>query len=515
MLPLGVVAVCAVGVERAVWAHLAEHVLPQALVNTAWLLLGVGLGTAVLGTLLAALVALCEFPGRRWLSWALLLPLAMPTYVLAVAAVGLLDYAAPLPSALRALGVGFPDIRSRGGVILVMTLALYPYVYLVARPAFASQGLRVLEVGRALGMGPFRAFLRASLPLARPWIAGGTLLVLMETLADFGAVAAFNYDTLTTAIYKAWFGLFSLDAALSVAGVLILLVLVLLTAESKLRAHREYTALGVALPRRLPLGRWRWLATAACLLVLALGFVLPLVQLLQWSWTHRHDIGMHDLRLAVHSVSLGLVAATMTITAAVLLAYAVRHQADRFTQVCARLATLGYALPGALLAVGLYVPLARGTAFISDTWGIATTVQTSLLLLVLAYGVRFLAVAHTPLAAALLRIRPSLDEAARLHGVRGISLIWKVHLPLLRGSLATAMLLVFVDVMKEMPITLMTRPFGWDTLAIRVFELTQEGEWARAAWPSLTIVLAGLLPVLWLDRGIDAGISGRRRAPAA
>ncbi|MFP5306041.1 MAG: ABC transporter permease, partial [Gammaproteobacteria bacterium] len=302
LLPLGAVVGAALSPDPEIWAHLHRYVLPQVLTNTAWLLAGVGVGTALLGSVLAALVALCDFPGRRVFSWALLLPLAVPTYVLAVAFVGLLDFSAPLPSALREAGIVLPEIRSRGGVIAVMTLALYPYVYLVARAAFATQGLRTLEVARALGMSPPLAFVRASLPLARPWIAAGTLLVLMETLADFGAVAAFNYDTFTTAIYKAWFGLFSLDAALSITAVLLLVVVALVAAEARTRARSRYAAPGAAPAQRLALGRSGWLASALCTLVLLAAFVVPLAQLLHWAWAQAEPFGRHELQLGLRSV---------------------------------------------------------------------------------------------------------------------------------------------------------------------------------------------------------------------
>jgi iron(III) transport system permease protein len=503
LVPLVVTGTALIAPDPRLWTHLFDHVLPDVVANTAWLLLGVGLGTAVVGTVLAALVALCEFPGRRVFAWALLLPLAMPTYVLAVAAVGLLDYAGPVATVLREWGVGFPEIRSRGGIILVMTLALYPYVYLIARTAFASQGLRAFEAARSLGMSPLQAFLRASLPLARPWIAGGTVLVLMETLADFGAVAAFNYDTFTTAIYKAWFGMFSVDAALQIASVLLLVVLVLVALEARSRAHRVYAQLGGSPVRRVSLGRMRWIATALCTGVVVTAFLIPVLQLLRGAWWHVHELDLRYLALMGNSVTLGLVAALLTTAAGLVLAYAVRRQPGMLSSAIVRLATLGYALPGALLAIALYVPLARAAAALEQGLGTGALLQGSLVLLLMAYGVRFLAVAHAPISGALLRIRPSLDESAMLQGVGGVPLLWRVHLPLLRRGLFAAALLVFVDVMKEMPITLMTRPFGWDTLATRVFELTNEGEWARAAWPSLGILVAGLFPILWLNRGVE------------
>ena len=500
LLPLAAVAASYFHVDAALWAHFAQHVLPEVALNTLWLLVGVGIGVSLLGTALAALVALTEFPGRRFFGFGLLLPLAVPGYVLATAYVGLFDYGAPLASTLRGFGLSLPEIRSRGGVILVLTLALYPYVYLVARGAFASTGARALEAARALGHTPLQAFRRVALPLAAPWIAGGTLLALMETLADFGTVAVFNYDSFTTAIYKAWFALFSIDAALQLAGALLLVASVLLLLESRLRRGRRYAITQHVPAARLPLGRRGWAATLFCTTVLAVAFVLPVAQLAAWGFKHLHEADARLLRLAGNSLSLAALAAALTVTAALALAYAARLRASTVTRWATRIATLGYAFPGPLLALGLFVPYAAFINALNSASGMSLTVQGGLGLMLVAYAVRFAAVAHTPLANGLLRITPTMDEAARLLGVQGLQRLRRVHAPLLSGSLGTAALLVLVDVMKEMPLTLMTRPFGWDTLAVRIFELTSEGEWSRAALPALAIVLAGLLPLWLLNR---------------
>lgn len=480
--------------------HLTRYVLPQVGINTLWLLLGVGLGTSLLGTALAALIALCEFPGRRLFAWLLVLPLALPGYVLAVVFIDLLDYAGPVASWLRAIGAfALPEFRTRGGLIAVMTLALYPYVYLVAREAFASQGARALEAARALGMGPWRAFLRASLPMARPWIAGGTLLVLMETVADFGTVAAFGYDTFTTAIYQAWFALFSTDTALQIAAVMLLLVLVLVTVEALTRKRQSFAALGHRDAARMPLGNRAWIATGFCALVVSLALLLPMSRLVWNALAHLGDLDARYLDTVVNALTLAAIAALLTTTASFIIAMAARERPGLLTSATTRLATFGYGLPGALLAIGLYVPVARFSTWLAETHG-WDMLQGGLLLLLVAYGIRFTAVAHAPVAGGLLRIKPSLLEASRSLGVTGVRQLRQLHWPLLRGSFATASLLVFVDVMKEMPITLMMRPFGWDTLATRVFELTSEGEYARAALPALAIVLAGLVPVILLTR---------------
>lgn len=484
-------------------SHLADYVLPHVAVNTLWLLLAVGLGTCLLGTALAALVALCEFPGRRIFSWALVLPLALPGYVLAVVFIDLLDYAGPVASWLRSVGApALPPVRSRGGLIAVMTLALYPYVYLVAREAFASQGARALEAARALGMGPWRAFARASLPMARPWIAGGTLLALMETLADFGTVAAFGYDTFTTAIYKAWFAMFSTDTALQIAAVMLLVVMALVGIEAASRRRQSFVTLGRRGGVRVPLGRSAWWATAGCSTVLMLALVLPVSRLVWNSAAHLGDLDDRYFGTLTNALTLATLAALLTTTAAFVIAMAARERPGLTTTATTRLATFGYGLPGALLAIGLYVPVAQFSTWLADTHGMDPVLQGGLLLLLVAYGIRFMAVAHAPVSGGLLRIKPSLLEASRSLGVTGARQLRLVHWPLLRGSFATAALLVFVDVMKEMPITLMMRPFGWDTLATRVFELTTEGQWARAALPALAIVLAGLVPVMLLTRRV-------------
>ncbi|MGQ0619568.1 MAG: ABC transporter permease [Panacagrimonas sp.] len=505
LLPLAAAVSSFARLDPDLWSHLATYVLPQVLPDTLWLLLGVSLGVSVLGTALALLVTLFEFPGRRFFAWALLLPLAMPAYVLATVFVGSLDYAGAVATGLRGWGIVLPELRNGFGATLVLVAALYPYVYLVVRSSLASQGGRLLEVARSLGVSPTRAVFRVALPMAWPAVAGGTLLAAMETLADFGTVAAFNYDTFTTAIYKAWFALFSISAALQLAGVLLLLVLGLLILQGALTGARRYTQSGPP-PARIALtGIAAIVASAACALILLLAFGLPALRLLSWSAGYLADLDPRLAQAGLNAVLLGLLAASLSLLVATLLGYSTRRApGSAVTRAASRVATLGYALPGALLAVGLFVPLAGLMRGINQAFGWHMALQGSLLLMLIAYGVRFTAVAHAPVVAGLGRIRISLDESARLLGVTGLSQLRRVHVPLLRPGLAAAAALVFVDVMKEMPITLMMRPFGWDTLAVRVFELTSEGEWKRAALPSLAIVAAGLIPVWWLTRGLES-----------
>lgn len=494
------------------WRHLLDYVLAEVLVNTLWLVVGVAVVAGLIGTSLAWLTAVTEFPGRRFFSWALMLPIAVPGYVMAFVAIGLLDYSGPLQSMLRELTGGnfsLPAVRGRAGVIGAMSLVLYPYVYLIARNAFLTQGTRALEVGQSLGLGRLQGFLRISLPMARPWIAGGLMLVVMETLADFGTVAVFNYNTFTTAIYKSWFSLFSLRAALQLSSVLMLLVLVAVLVERRLRANAHYTNQSAPASQRIALRGWlRWAACAFAAVVIIVAFFVPMTQMIVWSWQNfAQDFNSRYLSFVSHSLLLAGTSALLITFVALLLAYSLRNATGMFTMICARFATLGYALPGTVLAVGIFVPLAGLSGVVQSVLdrlfaaGAPTVLlQTTLMTMLLAYLVRFLAVAYTPVDSNMQRVTRSVDDASRSLGISGTRMLKRVHFPILRGGLLTAMTLVFVDVMKEMPITLMTRPFGWDTLAVRVFEMTSEGHWERAALPALAIVIAGLVPVMLMIR---------------
>jgi iron(III) transport system permease protein len=510
LVPVAVTFSAFAHVEGDILAHLTAFVLPELLANTGWLVLGVGIGVSVLGVSLAWLVAMCEFPGRRLFDWALLLPLALPAYVTAFVAIGLLDFTGPLQTALReAFGpMKLPEIRSRGGVILVMTLALYPYVYLIARNAFATQGAIALEAAQSLGLSRRQGFFRVALPMARPWIAAGLMLALMETLADFGTMAIFNYDTFTTAIYKAWYSLFSLPAAAQLASILILFVLVAVVFEQRSRMQMRFGTVGRSTAsRRIKLSP---LLAGLSLLyaggVLVVAFIIPVSQLALWA----RDVMANDLdsrywAFAWHSLLLAGMGALMVVAVALLLAYAGRQRPGQAMVWIQRLATIGYAFPGAVLAVGLFIPVAWLDNLLIDAgrdwfgFGGSEIIKGTLLVMLLAYLVRFLAVGFGPIDSGLHRITRNVDEAARNLGTGAAGLLTRVHLPMLRASLLTAAALAFVDIMKEMPITLMTRPFGWDTLAVRVFEMTSEGEWERAALPSLAIVIAGIIPIILLS----------------
>ena len=491
-------------------SHLAQYVLPQTIKNTIFLVVGVGVVTTTLGVSLAWLTGVCDFPLRKFFVWALILPMAIPGYVMAFALVGLFEYTGPVQQFLRdAFGSSnaFPDIYSYGGVVMALSLALYPYTYLMVRNAFQTQGLRSLEVGQSLGLSVRESFWRICLPMARPWIAGGTLLVMMETVSDFGTVAIFNYDTLTSAIYKTWFGLYSLPAALQVASVLLIFVVVITLLERRSRASQRFsqTRSSKSVAGRIHLsGVYRWLALLACLLVFSLAFVMPVMRLLYWAVPNMDtELTTQFWAYVAGSTSLSLLAMMMIAGLALLMAFSARTYNSPFAKIVVRISTMGYALPGTVLAVGLFVPVAAIDNVLGAMGLSSPLLQGTMVVMLLAYSVRFMAVAFSPLESNLLRITPSIDAASRSLGVSGIKMLAKVHLPMVKGGLLTAMVLVFVDVMKELPITLMTRPFGFNTLAVRIFELSSEGLWERAALPALAIVLVGLIPAFILIRKSD------------
>ncbi|MFQ5754757.1 MAG: ABC transporter permease [Acidiferrobacterales bacterium] len=509
-----IVVVCAAWLTPSgeVWRHLADTILLELIRNTVVLIVGVGAGVLVLGVGLAWLTAMYDFPGRRLFDWALMLPLAIPAYVLAFVFVGLLDVGGPVQAWLRhSVGAQpnwFPPVRSHGGVVTVLVLAFYPYVYMLARAAFLSQGHAMLETGRVFGLRPWSAFLRVAIPVARPAIAAGVALALMETLADFGTVSVFNYDTFTTAIYKAWFGLFNLDAAAQLASLLLLFVALALYGERRMRGNARYDVHGG--PGRTKRYRLRGGraagATALAASVLLFAFVIPVAQLALWAWSAMaQELDLRYLRFFANTVFLGSAAALITTFGALLLAYTYRLRPDRLTRAGVRFATLGYALPGSVLAVGImlsFVWLDQRIAGVVAYWGLQAglLLTGSLIAVILAYMVRFMAVAHGPVDSGFERIGPSLLQAARSLGCGTWEILWRVFIPILRTGVLSAILLVFVEVMKEMPATLLLRPFGWDTLATRIFELTSEGEWERAALPAVNLVLLGLIPVVMLVR---------------
>ena len=500
------------------WRHLAATVLPDYVTNSLLLMLGVTVGTLIGGVGTAWLTSMCQFPGRGLFEWALLLPMAMPAYIIAYTYTGMLDFAGPVQTSLRGLtgwGHGdywFPEVRSLGGAALMLSLVLYPYVYLLTRAAFLSQSLCVLDVSRTLGNGPWQTFWRVALPLARPAIAAGLSLALMETLADYGTVQYFGVQTFTTGIFRTWYGLGDPAGAAQLSALLLSFVLVLIALEHSSRRHSRYhqTSQRHQAIRRHRLRGWRAAAAVAfSALPLLFGFLIPAGQLAVWAATIAHTV--YDTRflgLVLNSLGLAALAALAALVCAVLLAYGKRLHPSPPVRTAVRLAGLGYAVPGTVIAIGVIIPFAWLDNTL-DAWLRATfQVSTGLLLsgtlaaLLFAYLVRFLAVALQTVEAGLGKIRPSMDEAARSMALRPGQVLRRVHLPMLKGSLITALLLVFVDVLKELPATLILRPFNFNTLAVRAFELASDERLADSAPAALTIVLAGLIPVILLSRSI-------------
>lgn len=495
-----------------VWAHLWQTQLLDLIWNTIRLMLGIGVGVLVLGTGLAWLVTRYRFPGQPIFEWLLILPLAMPSYVIGFVFLAIFDYTGPVQTWLRAAfgsSVWFPEIKSYGGVSLVMSLVLYPYVYMLARTAFLEQAAATIEAARSLGFGPRAMFWRVALPLARPSIIAGMSFALMEALADFGTVAIFGYPTFTVAIYRIWFGMFDRPAATQIASLLMLFTFVLYLLEragrGRARFHQTQGTVRPYLPRKLR--GWRALVAIGIVsFVIGIAFILPVIQLVIWVTT-RLEYDYRYWEFLFNTLALGLMTATLAVGAAVVVAYGLRLSRSRAVAAFARLASMGYALPGSVIAVGVLAPLAfldhTLDAFLQKTLGISSglLLTGSMIGLVFAYLVRFLAVSFQTVEASLVKITPTMDMAGRSLGVSTGGVLWRIHLPLIRRGLIAALILVFVDVMKEMPATLLLRPFGYDTLAIRVWQFTSESLWESAALPALTIVVAGILPVLVLVKG--------------
>ena len=516
--PLLVLPLSFVG-EGAAFGEIAAALLPQALAASAVLAAGVGVGTVLIGGGLAVLVTFYDFPGRRWLDWALVLPLAMPAYVLVFVLLGQYDPDGGLQTVLRAVfGPGFllPEVRSAAGAITVLTLVLYPYVYVLGRAAFLSQSRDTLEAARSLGLSQGAAIRRVALPLARPALAAGGALAVMEALADFGAVNLLNYRAMTDAIYRVWYGTFDRAGALHLASVLVTFTFTLVALERLLRGRARYhgaLARGEAVvPRRLT-GIRGALAALGPVLLLVVVLVAPLLQLALWAIRSLGEgAGAAALTgAALNSLLLASVAAIVTVCAATLIAYGRRTSPSRIGGLAASLSSLGYAVPGTVVAVAVYTPLAwidRRLAGGADSWlglDLPLLFTGTMLGLVLAYLVRFHALALSAVTTRMERIEPALDDAARSLGADHPRVLNDIHVPLLWPGILTAGLLVFVEVMKELPVTALLRPLGGDTLAVTVWEATKDSRFDTAALPALLIVAVGLVPVIGLVRLSRAG----------
>jgi iron(III) transport system permease protein len=516
VLPILAVILIAFTPGDDIWSHLASTVLPGYIVTTLELMAGVGAGTLLIGVSAAWLVTMCRFPGRRIFEWAMLLPMAMPAYVIAYVYTDLLEFAGPLQAMLREMfgwsskrDYWFPEIRSTGGAMAMLTLVLYPYVYLLARAAFLEQSVGVLEASRSLGRGPWRSFFTVALPMARPGIVIGISFALMETLNDFGTVDFFAVNTFTQGIFDVWMNMNNIAGAAQLATVLLLFVAVIVLSERYARRKQRFhntTSKYQPLPAYRLRGGIALLATGFCTVVVTLGFLLPTFVLLAYARQYFDPVLALEISAhAANSVQLSALAGVIAMLVAIVVAYSVRIKGGPLLRAVGRMAGFGYAVPGAVLAVGVMVTLGqvdnRLDGFMRDSFGISTGLLFSGTIAAVTFGylVRFLALSLGTVEAGLGKITPSMDGASRNLGRGALATMYRVHLPLMRGSVLTAVLLVFVDCMKELPMTIILRPFNFQTLATFVHQYASDEQLGEAALAALSIVAVGILPVIILS----------------
>ena len=522
-LPVLTVFWLAVFPSENIWPHLWETVLPGYIIVTLELMAGVAAGTILIGVSAAWLVTACDFPGRRIFEWALVLPLAMPAYVVAYVYTDILEYAGPVQAVLRDIfgwsssqDYWFPEIRSLGGAVLVMTMTLYPYVYLLARSAFLEQSSGVGEAARTLGCSPWAAFRRVSLPMARPSIVVGVSLVLMETLNDFGTVDFFAVQTLTTGMFNVWLVMNNTGGGAQIAVVMLIFVVFLLIAERAARRRRGYHDTSTRPGRAVGFELFGWrriLAVLICGVPILIGFAVPAALLVSYA-VEFYGVSLNNKfpQAAFNSILLAAIAAGAAVVIGLFLAYAVRLRRSTTLRNLARFASLGYAVPGAVLAIGILFPFGAFDnavdSFARATFGISTGLILSgtIVAVLFAYVVRFLALAYGTLEAGLGRVTPHMDDAARTLKHGPAQALIKVNLPIIRGSIMTAAILIFVDCMKELPATLLLRPFNFDTLATYVYQFASDELLEECALGAVTIVAAGVIPVILLTR-----VMGRER----
>jgi len=502
-----------------IWQHLTSTVLPDYIKTTLTLMLGVGLGTIVLGVGSGWLVTMCRFPGKRIFEWALLLPMAMPAYVIAYVYTDILEYAGPIQNTLRDIfewqtkrDYWFPEIRSVGGATAMLTLVLYPYVYMLSRAAFLEQSVCVLEASRVLGRGPWRSFFSVALPLARPAIVIGVSLVLMETLNDFGTVDFFAVNTFTLGIFDVWMNMNNVAGAAKLATLLLAFVMVLVLAERFARRKQRFHNTNSKyndLPGYRLTGNKAFLATSGCLAIIFLGFILPCAVLVSLAISHFDDAANEVVfDHAVNSVMLSSLTAFLAVVIAIFMAYGVRIRGGKILSSMARLASMGYAVPGSVLAVGVMYVLGNVDnsidAAMRDTFGISTGLLFSGTIAAVTFGylVRFLALSFGTVEASLAKVTPSMDGASRSLGHGPFSTMRKIHVPLIRSSVLTASMLVFVDCMKELPLTTILRPFNFETLATFVHQYASDEQLGEASLAALGIVGFGIIPVIVLSFAI-------------
>ena len=506
-----------------IWPHLAETVLPRYLLTTMLLLLGVGFFSTLFGMTSAWLVACFDFPGKRWLSWMLLLPFAVPAYVIAYVYTDLLEYSGYIQTWLRAVfewqtprDYWFPEIRSLGGAIVMFSLVLYPYIYLTCRSALLEQSESLVLASRSLGASSLKTFFSVLLPIIRPALAVGLALVLMETLNDYGTVSFFAVQSLTAGLYDTWLNMGNLGGAAQIASLMVGIALLMLFLERFSRRRIKTYSGGTKKRPSSPTLLYGWkgnLATAFCFLLVFFGFVIPAGLLsyyaylyLEQSWTPEF------LAYARNSLTLSSLAAVILLLVGTLLAYAQRVSPTRINHAMIRLASVGYAMPGAVLAIGVIIPLASLDnsidSFSREQFDFSTGLILSgtIVAILYAYSTRFLTVSFGSMESGLARITPTMDQASRTLGKNTLQTLWLVHMPLLNRSILTAALIVFVDCMKELPATLILRPFNFETLATHVYQFASDELLEQSALSALLIVLVGLLPVILLNRASTRNI---------
>jgi iron(III) transport system permease protein len=530
-IPLAAVFVGVLGPSSDTWQHIASTVLADYLLNSAALMVLVGALTLLMGVSAAWLVAMCSFPGRRIFEWGLILPLAIPTYIAGITYAELLAYGSPLYELTASI---WPSptppnfqthIMTLPGAAVVLSLVLFPYTYVITRASFAKQSGSILETARILGRSPWQTFFQVALPLARPAVVAGSTLVLMEVLNEYGAVKYYGIPTFTTGIFRAWFPLDDPDAALRLAGCLLLFVFSLILVERGQRGRARFDD-GARVQRPAPrylLRGWRAVAAlAVCVIPMAFGFVIPVAQLTAWSVAAAPSLlDWGFASMAMHSFGLALAAAALAVLVALVVAYAARLSPAPLLIVASRLAVLGYSIPGAVIAVGVLVPFVwldrriDGLAEAVFGTGTGLLLTGGLAALVFAYVVRFLAVSLSPIESGFRRVCGNLDECSRSLGLSPLRTLLRVDIPLLKGVLASAALLVFVDVLKELPLTLILRPFNFDTLATSAFQLASDERVAQSAVPALLVILTGLIPVILLDRLVGKTGPGHRAEESA
>lgn len=502
--------------HQEIWQHLTDTVLKDYIVNSIVLMIGVTIGVLVIGVSCGWLVTMCDFVGSRIFEWLLLMPLAAPAYILAYSYTSMLEFFGPVQTWLRGIfgwesvdDYWFPSIRNIGGAIVMLVLVLYPYVYLLARVAFLEQSTCTMEASRSLGYNPWQSFVKVALPLARPSIVAGLALALMETLNDFGTVQYFGVSTFTTGIYKTWFGMGERVAAAQLASFLMVFIFILIFLERWSRSHARYyqtNGTNQQFPR-FQLNWWRSLiAFITCSIPVILGFIVPTIYLLNLTIRYREDtVNDSFWELGKNSLTLAIVSAIVAIVIGLIMAYGQRLIPHPILDFSVRIASMGYAVPGSVIAVGILIPLGIFDNSL-DSWMMSNfNISTGLLLsgtivaLIYAYSVRFLAVSFNTIESSLSKIKPNLDDASRSLGYGALATLLKIHLPLMWGGILTAVMLVFVDVMKELPATLVMRPFNFDTLAVRVYQYASDERLVEASAPALAIILVGIFPVILLS----------------